>query len=69
MGMGIGHKSVIFGSKTIAGTVLDILTNPEALKEIQEEFRDSTKGFTYRSPLPADLKPPLTQFEIKARTA
>jgi aminobenzoyl-glutamate utilization protein B len=67
MGMSIGHKSVIFGSKTITGTVLDLLTNPTVLKEIQDEFRASTRGFTYRSPLPADLKPPLTQLEKREK--
>jgi len=63
MGMSIGHKSVIFGAKTMAGTVLDLLTNPNMLRGVREEFQASTKGFTYRSPLPADLKPPLTQLE------
>lgn len=65
MGMSIGHKSVIFGSKTLAGTAIDLLMNPVILSNIQNEFRVSTRGFTYRSPLPPDLKPPLMQFEKK----
>ncbi|MGA3297522.1 MAG: amidohydrolase, partial [Candidatus Bathyarchaeia archaeon] len=61
MGMGIGQKSAIFGAKTIAGTILDLLTDPEILRKIQEEFRTSTGGMEYRSPLSPDAKPPLDQ--------
>jgi aminobenzoyl-glutamate utilization protein B len=61
MGMGIGHKFSIFGGKVIAGTVLDLLTNSETLTKILNEFRASTKGIQYHSPLPPDAKPPLDQ--------
>ncbi len=59
MGMSIGHKCVIFGAKTIAGTALDLLTTPALLKDVHDEFRSSTTGFTYRSPLPSDARPPI----------
>jgi aminobenzoyl-glutamate utilization protein B len=57
-GMSIGHKSLIFAAKTIATTALDLLTNSDALKQVQDEFKQRMKGKTYKSPLPPDMKPP-----------
>ncbi len=56
---GIGHRSLIFASKVIATSVLDMLTRPELLRKAKEEQARRTLGKTYRSPLPADAKPPL----------
>ncbi len=58
-GMGIGHKSLIYASKTIAASAIDLLTDPELLKKAWEELKERTKGKTYRTPLPRDAKPPL----------
>jgi len=58
-GMGIGHKSLIFASKAIAASAIDLLTKPELLKKAWEELEERTKGRTYRTPLPPDAKPPL----------
>lgn len=58
-GTGIGHKSLIFASKIIAASVVDMLTKPELLKEAWEEQNRRTLGKTYKSPLPVDAKPPL----------
>jgi aminobenzoyl-glutamate utilization protein B len=57
--MSIGHKSLIFASKTIAASVINLLENPEALKKAQEEFTTRLQGRVYKSPLPPDAKPPL----------
>jgi len=57
--VGIGHKSLIFAAKTIACTSIDLLTKPEVLTKVREEFAESTRGFNYKSPLPEGLKPPL----------
>lgn len=57
-GMSIGHKSLIFAAKTIATTALDLLTKPDALKAVKDEFNQRMKGRTYKSPLPPDMKPP-----------
>lgn len=62
-GMGIGHKSLIFASKTIAASAIDLLTDPELLKKAWEELKERTKGRTYRTPLPPDAKPPLEMWE------
>jgi aminobenzoyl-glutamate utilization protein B len=58
-GTGIGHKSLIFASKVIAASALDLLTKPELLKGALEEQNRRTMEKTYRSPLPFDAKPPL----------
>jgi len=58
-GMGIGHKSLIFAAKTIAGSALDLLTKPEVLKKVRDEFVERIKGKVYTSPIPKDIKPPL----------
>ena len=58
-GMSIGHKSLIFAAKTMAGAALDLMTKPELLKKVQDEFRERMKGTTYRPPIPDDVQPPL----------
>jgi aminobenzoyl-glutamate utilization protein B len=58
-GTGIGHKSLIFASKVIATSALDLMTKPELLAKAKEEQKRRTMGKTYKSPLPADAKPPL----------
>jgi len=56
--MSIGHKSLIFAAKTIAGAALDLMTKPELLEKVQDEFKERMKGMTYRPPIPDDVKPP-----------
>jgi len=58
-GTGIGRRSLIFASKVMAASAVDLLTKPELLKRAQEEQVRRMMGKTYRSPLPADAKPPL----------
>jgi aminobenzoyl-glutamate utilization protein B len=67
-GMGIGHKSLIFAAKIIAGSALDLLTKPELLKKVKDEFEDRKKGQKYVSPIPKDLSPPLEIAREQART-
>jgi aminobenzoyl-glutamate utilization protein B len=62
-GMSIGHKGLIFASKVIAASGLELLTNPALLKAAQDEWEERMGGKVYKSPLPADLKPPLHQLE------
>ncbi len=64
-GMSIGHKSLLFSAKTIARSILDLFTKPDLLKRAKSEFAERTEGFTYKSPLPPDLKPPLDQLEAR----
>jgi aminobenzoyl-glutamate utilization protein B len=58
-GMGIGHKGLVFASKTIACSVLDLLASTELLRKAQEEQKQRLSGRTYKPPIPPDLKPPL----------
>jgi len=64
-GTGIGHKSLIFASKIIASSVVDLLTKPEFLKEAWEEQNRRSLGKTYKSPLPVDANPPLEMWGKK----
>jgi aminobenzoyl-glutamate utilization protein B len=61
--MSIGHKGMIFGAKTAAGLTLDLLTHPELLAKAKAEFDKRRGGRIYKSALPPDLKPPLTQLK------
>ncbi|UCD44396.1 MAG: amidohydrolase [Candidatus Bathyarchaeota archaeon] len=62
-GSGIGHKGLIFASKVIAASGLEILTKPELLKRIRDEWKERLAGREYKPPIPMDLKPPLKQLE------
>ncbi len=58
-GMTIGHKCMITAAKVMAASGLDLLSHPETLKKMQEEWKEKTKGKAYTSPLAPDLKPPV----------
>ena len=62
-GMSIGHKSTIFASKVMAGSVIDLLHKTELLKKAKEEWERQMTGREYKSPLPEDAKPPLDQLK------
>jgi len=61
--MSIGHKSLIFSSKVIAASALDLMTKPELLKKARDERSERLAGRVYVPAIPADLKPPLHQLE------
>jgi aminobenzoyl-glutamate utilization protein B len=58
-GVGIGHKSLIYASKVMVNTVIDLLTDKEILAKAKKEHRMRIKGWKYQSPIPKDHKPPL----------
>jgi aminobenzoyl-glutamate utilization protein B len=62
-GASIGHKGLIYASQVIATSGLEILTDPELLKSITDEYKKRLAGRKYKSPLPEDLKPPLDQLK------
>jgi aminobenzoyl-glutamate utilization protein B len=68
-GMSIGHKSLIFAAKTIAGTALDLMTKPELLKKAQDEFGKRMERRTYRCPIPDEIQPPLEVARVAAEAA
>ncbi len=64
-GMSIGHKSLIFASKTMAGTALDLLTSPEMIKEAKAELKKRLGTQKY-VPVKPDDEPPLEIARAKA---
>jgi aminobenzoyl-glutamate utilization protein B len=62
-GVGIGHASLIFAAKVMAATVIDLLTNVDALTKAREEHRQRIRNKKYKSPIPPDNKPPLNVWE------
>ena len=62
-GTSIAHKSTLFAAKVMAVTALDLLTQPEALEKVREDWQERMQGLTYKSPLPPDLKSPLDQLD------
>ena len=63
-GSTIGHKSLIFAAKTMAGSVLDLMTKPEILVKAKEEHKKRLAGKSYEPG--EERKPPL---ELARETA
>jgi aminobenzoyl-glutamate utilization protein B len=61
-GMSIGHKSLVFAAKTIAGAALELMTDADLLKRAEDEHKKRLAGRKYKTPLPPDAKPPLDQW-------
>lgn len=57
-GSPIGHKACQTAARVLAGSALDLFAHPTQLKNVQEEFRIKTKGFTYKCGIPENQKPP-----------
>ena len=58
-GTSLGHKSLVFAAKTMAGATLDLLTKPELLAEAKEEHAKKMQSRTYRCAIPDEIGPPL----------
>jgi aminobenzoyl-glutamate utilization protein B len=59
----IGHKSLIFASKIIAASGLDILMDKKLREKAWEEHIERTKGKEYKTSIPEGMKPPLDLWE------
>ncbi len=55
------HKGMTQAAKAMAATALDVLRDPALLAAAKADFAARTKAFAYRSPLPADTRPPVAQ--------
>jgi aminobenzoyl-glutamate utilization protein B len=62
-GMSIGHKGLIFSTKVHAAAALEILSKPNLMKMVKEEWVERVAGREYKPPIPLDLKPPLAQLK------
>ena len=56
-GSSIGHKSLIFAAKTMASSILDLMTGPEILVRVREEHRRRLEGKRYEPD--RERRPPL----------
>jgi aminobenzoyl-glutamate utilization protein B len=56
---GLGHKSLLFSAKVMAGATLDLIANEKLVLKAKEEFKRRMGDKKYKSPLAADDKPPL----------
>ncbi len=52
-------KGLNAGAKVIAATAIDLMTQPEELQKIRDEFEAYSKDHPYKAFLPEDAKPPL----------
>lgn len=59
-GMSIGHKGMLYASKVLAATAVDLYEKPAVREAIKKEFAEQTKGFVYK-PFIGDGPPPVPQ--------
>ena len=52
-GMSIGHKGMIYASKALAATMIDLYKSPAAIASIRKEFDEDVKNSTFKSYIPA----------------
>ncbi|HEX6639899.1 MAG TPA: amidohydrolase, partial [Thermoanaerobaculia bacterium] len=56
-GMSIGHKGMIWASKALAMTMVDLYRDPQLLQNVRQEFAKKTEGVTYKPYIPAGAPP------------
>lgn len=57
-GTTVGHTGMIYASKALAATAVDLFENPDQRAAIRREFEEKTKGTTYKGYIP-DGPPPI----------
>lgn len=65
-GMSIGHKGMLYASRALALTMVDLFENEQARAAIKKEFTEQTKGHVYKSYAP-EGPPPIPKDETEAR--
>jgi aminobenzoyl-glutamate utilization protein B len=55
----ISHKGQVVGAKTLAASIIDLLTTPELIQKARAEFEVESKKTPYFSLVPPDAKPDL----------
>jgi aminobenzoyl-glutamate utilization protein B len=53
----VGHKGMLLAARVMAGGAVDLFESPEIIERAKAELRDRLDGETYRSAIPADVKP------------
>lgn len=51
-GMSIGHKGMVWASKALAATMVDLFRDPQLVQNVRAEFAKSTQGVTYKAYIP-----------------
>jgi aminobenzoyl-glutamate utilization protein B len=57
-GTTVGHEGMIYASKALAATAVDLFENPDQRAAIRKEFEEKTRGTTYKGYIP-DGPPPV----------
>lgn len=57
-GMSIGHKGMVWASKALAATMIDLYRDPQLVQNVRGEFVKNTAGVTYTPYIP-DGPPPV----------
>lgn len=57
----LGNKAAFHAGRVIGSTAIDLIDNPELVREAREEYERRTKGVKYVSLLPKDVKPPVCE--------
>jgi aminobenzoyl-glutamate utilization protein B len=55
----IAHAGLLAAARYLAATAIDLVTQPELLAAVRQEFTERTAGVEWKSLLPADLQPPV----------
>jgi aminobenzoyl-glutamate utilization protein B len=55
----VAHKGLVVGAKALAGTLVDLYTDPSNLVRIKADFAQQVAGVKWRSLIPDGQKPPI----------
>lgn len=56
-GMSIGHKGLVYASKALGMTMVDLFENPELIEKMKAEFKEHKGDYQYEAILPAGPAP------------
>jgi aminobenzoyl-glutamate utilization protein B len=59
--MSIGHKGMVYASKALAMTMVDLFENPELIDDVKAEFYERKGDYVYEGMVPPG--PPPLDFE------
>jgi aminobenzoyl-glutamate utilization protein B len=52
-GMSIGHKGMLYASKALGMTMVDLFTNPKLVEQVKEDFKNNRTNPSYEPRIPA----------------
>lgn len=53
----IAHKGMLLAGKVLASTAIDVLSNPEIIKNAKNDLIEALDGETYSCPIPSEVMP------------